>query len=827
MKKPAPLAALAAVAAAALLASLAARCSGPEPGRPLQAADRPIHLEEHLGQAAIHGSEPPETLPAPVEWRFDRPSPDWAPVVPRRKAAFPARTEQLSDALRVVLDVRAREPRSGADRYSGGIITGLPDWRRADWAYIIVVARARCEGGIPVLTGKLNERAGAGASDLARFADSTESVELVADGRVHSYIVRVGWSPGEYSGYSRWSDPWRRLALWVESDREAEVDLLSVSVIPKDAEYAAARAGVRLESRGEANRRTLFMHAPGSIAYRLRVPRAGRLDVGLGVLDGRPPVTFRVKATAKPGSEAGGAAPGEVLFEETFADRTGWGQRSVDLSRLAGRTVTLVLEAESERRGAVALWAAPTLSGARPPSPSRPNVVLYVIDGGSADHMSLYGYNRRTTPRLERLAASGAVFESAYSNSSWTKISAPSFMTSLHSSVLGPSENASGRLPPQAVPMSEHMHRAGYQTGVFVSNPHAGSMTGLDRGVDVLREAGVEPNSRSSEELHADYWNWRRDYPGGPYWAHIQTTDVHLPWSQSPPFAGLFIDPGDRKTYDEWYRRLAVAPGSFFERFEQAGVDRARFASLARGLYDETMAHQDDRIGRFVERLKAEGQWDDTIFILTADHGSYAAGLLPADQPPAPWGPPNLASCVSHIPLIVIWPGRIEPGRRFGEQVSLIDLLPTVLDLAGLPPSGIAQGRSFAPLLLGRKGWERRPVVLDEFLVRPDTGEVYGTIDVIDGRWGASLKIGSGPGEERARPGELRPAPLLLYDLWNDPQCLRSLHWGRPELVRRYGEFLEKAFAEHRALAGKFTRLPDLPLDPERIETLRSLGYIK
>jgi arylsulfatase len=805
--------------AAILSVALAPRCAGPAADRPIP-ADRPVHLEEHLDQAQVVGSAPSDDLPAPVEWRFDLPRTGWTPVVPLRKAASPIRTEQLADALRLVLDARAREPRSDTDRYTGGIITGLPDWRRADWAYIVVSARARCEGGVPTLAGKLNERADAGGSDLARFADSTEKIELVADGLVHTYLIRADWSPGEYSGYARWHDPWTRLALWAESDREAEVDLLSVSLIPKEAKYAASPVGVLTEARGIALRRTLFMHAPGSIEYRLRVPKAARLDFGLGVLSLDSPVTFRVK-----GASSRDAA--ETLFEERFADRTGWGQRSLDMSRFAGRTVTLVLEAESERRGTVALWAAPTLSGSRCPASSPPNIVLYVIDGGSADHMSVYGYNRRTTPHLERLAAAGAVFERAVSNSSWTKISAPSFMTSLHSSVLGPSENASGRLPPQAVPMAEHMHRAGYQTAVFVSNPHAGSMTGLDRGVDVLREAGVEPNSRSSEELQADFWNWRRDYPGRPYWAHIQPTDVHLPWTQNAAFAGLFVDPAAQGTYMEWYKRIALAEGSFAERFATAGIDPVRFQYLARGLYDETMAHQDAEIGRFVERLKAEGEWDDTLFIVTADHGSYAAGLLPIDPMPTAWGPPNLASCVSHVPLIVSWPGRIRPGQRFDQRVSLIDLLPTVLELAGLPGADSAEGRSFAPLILGRGGWEERPVYLDEFLVRPDTGEVYGTIDVIDGRWGASLKIGSAPGDERARPDDRRPALLLLYDLWNDPQCARSLHRGRPEMVRRYGELLAKTFEEHRALAKRFTRLPNLPLDPERIETLRTLGYIK
>ena len=660
------------------------------------AADHPIHLEEYVNQAEVGGSEVPKNLEAPVEWRFDKPRTDWTTIVPLRKSAKPVQPVQMDDALHLILNESEKTPWSGLTHYSGGIWVDLPDWHREDWAYIVVSARARCEGGSLILVGKLNKRENAGERGDSSFVDSTESVDMICDGHVHSYIVRADWSPGEYSGYKRWHDPWTQLGLQFDADKEATADVLSVSVIPKEAKYAGARAGVDTEVRGIAYRRALFMHAPGSVAYRLRVPNGGRLDVGLGVLRESPGVTFRVTAKT-------GRGVREILFEEEFADKTGWGQRSIDLSGLAGKTAELVLEAASERAGVVALWAAPTISGKR--SGSRPNVILYIIDGAAADQMSVYGYNRRTTPRLERLAAAGAIFEHAYSNSSWTKISAPSFMTSLHSSVLGPYQNASDRIPRQAVTMAEHMHGAGYQTAVFVSNPHCGTMSGLDRGVDVLREAGVEPNSKSSEALQADFWKWRSEYPGGPYWAHIQATDVHIPWTQSAPFAGLFVDPSSQQTYEEWLKKIGKTEGRLTERFGKVGIDPARFTYLARGLYDETMAHQDDQIGRFIERLKAEGEWDHTLLIVAADHSSYAAGIIPLDPMQAEWGQTNLAACVTHIPLIISWPGKIKPGQRFIQAVSLIDLLPTILELTGLSEPELTQGQSFAPLLLGRDGW--------------------------------------------------------------------------------------------------------------------------
>ncbi len=185
--------------------------------------------------------------------------------------------------------------------YSGGIWVDLPHWQREDWADIVVSARAQFEGGSLTLVGRLNNRKNGAENQLDGFVDSTESVDIIADGQAHEYILRADWSPGEYSGYPRWHDPWTELGLEFKADREATVDIISVRVIPKEALYAGVPAGTATEVRGIAYRRALFMHAPGSIVYRLRVPDAGRLDVGLGTLRDQPPLTFRVTAKADRG----------------------------------------------------------------------------------------------------------------------------------------------------------------------------------------------------------------------------------------------------------------------------------------------------------------------------------------------------------------------------------------------------------------------------------------------------------------------------------------------------------------------------------------------
>ncbi len=171
-----------------------------------------------------------------------------------------------------------------------------------------------------------------------------------------------------------------------------------------------------------------------------------------------------------------------------------------------------------------------------------------------------------------------------------------------------------------------------------------------------------------------------------------------------------------------------------------------------------------------------------------------------------------------------VWPGHIEGGQRIAPPVSMIDVLPTLLDLLGLPPAEIAQGQSLAPLMLGRDGWEPRPVILDEFDADFTTGELSGLIEVVDGRWGASLEINRWP--ETPEPRR-RPIPLLLYDLWNDPMALWSLHDERPDLVEKYTAFLEEQFEAHLALSQYFTRSGDVALTPEQLQALRTLGYIQ
>ena len=349
-------------AAVMCLSVLLAGCADPVSDAAVLTADLPLHLEDHLDAATIEGSEVPTDLPEAVEWRFDEPQPEWRPAKPVSAQWEAVKPVRADDALRLPLTAGNR----AGGPLIGQIYVDLADWNLQDWGYVEIRARTQDRmRGIGLLFNYTEEDPAPGPLP---FNSRGELAPLVTDGTVQTYRLSL-----DAPKIGRWDGPWTQLGIGFTSQADEEaatLDILSVRVIPREAEFAGDRAGVRMERRGMQStpyRRTVYTHAPGRIAFRVRTPEEGRLDVGLGVLSDDAPVRFAITATQQDGAV-------ETLLEETYADQAHWGQRSVDLSHLAGQTVILALEAEAARAGTVALWAAPTLSGAR--ATETPNIII-------------------------------------------------------------------------------------------------------------------------------------------------------------------------------------------------------------------------------------------------------------------------------------------------------------------------------------------------------------------------------------------------------------------------------------------------------------------
>ncbi len=800
-----------------------------------------LHLTDSLERATVASATSPASAREERSWSFAEPRPEWRTFsssdLPR--LAGVERT-QLADGVR--LAISAPRQQEGL-MLIGGVAIALDDVVLDDWEQILVRARSSQRFGGVTLAYNLDEE-GALPDDERFFIGGDDAPPIFNDGSTQVYALPLRAREGSSAPVAL-----RDLAVFFGGPEPAALDLLSIALVPRGASFREPH-GVRPLTRAGETRETLFAHTPATLRYEVALGERNRLDFGLSVAPGES-VTYKVAVTE-------GAAPPRSLFEEQVGDAEHWSQRSVDLSELAGRTVELQLAAESEHGGAVALWAAPMLAGDE--RPRRPNVVFYVIDGGGADLMSVYGYNRRTTPYLERLAEEGALFEHAHTNATWTQPSTASFMTSLQHSVLGGLRRGmhSTPVPPGATTMAQYFRRGGYQTAALTSNPNCGRLLGLERGVDVMRDVETEHHSTSSLDLQEEFWRIRAEYPGGPYWVHFQTTDVHEPHQPQAPFAGLYVSAAERAQLEQWNQALwQVAAAEFGQTsmvawydlaLERAQIDRRAFYSLRRGLYDETMAHQDHQLGRFVEELKAAGEWENTIFVVAADHGHPAGtfarfGRGEFEPKPDGWEGALFDAYATRVPLLVVWPGKIRGSRRFTEPVSMIDVLPTLLDLAGLPRPDVAQGQSLAPLLLGRE-MDVRPVILDEFRVDEASGEMVGNLEIIDGRWGASLEIGPLPeGADPKRGRHAVPAGgrwgvhhpyfpdaprLLLYDLARDPFVRKAVNADHPELVDKYWRLLLEQWKAHQALAQRFLDAGgETALDPEQLQQLKALGYIQ
>jgi carboxypeptidase Q len=329
---------------------MALSCSGPESDQPILTAELPLHLEEHLNDARIDGSEVPNDLPAPVEWNFDEPQPGWKAVGPLFSEEGAVRLETTEDALRIHFSEEANRTKN-SKMINGGVYIDLPNWQREDWLEVLVRARNSDEFLRCNLDYNLGERMQPGTNLRSGILYAGDRTRIISDGEVHTYRLSIDV---HQQNWGKWENPWRQFILSFVAPEPASIDLLSVSAIPKD--YLYKPTGVLTEERDQIKKDAIFTHAPGRIEYRIKIPYAGSLDVGLGVLREASPVTFRVNGSTMGDDET-------TLFEEICADENGWVQHIIDLSIFSGKTVKLSLETDAEQPGSIAFWVKPTING--------------------------------------------------------------------------------------------------------------------------------------------------------------------------------------------------------------------------------------------------------------------------------------------------------------------------------------------------------------------------------------------------------------------------------------------------------------------------------
>ncbi len=324
------------------------------------------------------------------------------------------------------------------------------------------------------------------------------------------------------------------------------------------------------------------------------------------------------------------------------------------------------------------------------------NVILILVDRLRADHTSLYGYARDTTPELERRAGDGVVFERARSQSACTFPSVNSLLTSRHPAIFFHQGFRNFSIPPGVPSIAEVLKAKGYTTLAVSSsaivratptkhNEHGG----YDRGFDAFDESCLWEDAACVNRRALALLDKARE----PFFIYLHYLDPHAPYA--PPkshrlrFAKPFV--GDP--------RIAQGQIGMIERtvFRQRRPDLVSQAAIRHliDLYDEEIAYFDEQLARLLEALEEHGLLDDTLVVLTADHaeeflehGSVAHCRTTYDTE-------------TRIPLVFWAPGR--PGGRIATPVENLDVVPTILDfLAVEPPPGM-DGKSLRPWIERRE----------------------------------------------------------------------------------------------------------------------------
>ena len=426
---------------------------------------------------------------------------------------------------------------------------------------------------------------------------------------------------------------------------------------------------------------------------------------------------------------------------------------------------------------------------------ARPPIIVVIADTVRADHLGVYGYERPTSPHLDKLATEGMVFEHAFSAASWTLPSVTTILTGRW-----PSQHGAGafraderrrftKLQPSSQTIAEALAERGYSTGAVVNAEFLHPRFGLDRGFTTYDWARVRDTEQGREERRADEvvtraLDWIDGQSDLPFFLLVHWFDAHRHFDAPEPIRGKFTE-AFREAYGDTLDTLESRSLA-----EQRGDLEFHIAA-----YDEELAFVDSQMARLVQGLRDRGLWNRSLVILTSDHGESLH-----DHGEKGHGG-TLYNELIHVPLLMWGPG-VADGRYEG-AVSLVDLAPTILEAAGAEvPPGLP-GIPLWPFLAERAAPADRTIIAE---MDPVGWEAKAVI-----RWPYKLIFDPAGGGD------------LLFDLSTDFGETNNLATAGSRATTRIVRALRLwALAEEAGVRG-----PEVQLDPKALEDLRALGYIR
>lgn len=540
---------------------------------------------------------------------------------------------------------------------------------------------------------------------------------------------------------------------------------------------------------GWDSRVALLAGAGTRFRFPVTLPASPALRVGLGydppAEDGPPSrgaVRFRIRVAQA--GEPGGSGGEVVLDERVPVNRSsGWLDRDVDLAPWAGEEVVLELLTDLEDGAAtVAGWGAPEVV-TRGAVEEGWNVLLVSLDTLRADHLGCYGHDRPTSPHLDALAARGLRFATAVAQAPWTRPSHRSLLTGLY-----PASHGDLRSPM----LAEVLWGAGYRTTAITGGGQIEPHFGFDEGFEAYR---IDRWHEDPERV-VDAFELNR---GRRHFVFLHTYRIHDPYDGQAFAADLPRGRlGETFGKHDWQRL-----GKDLTADEQTYVE---------ALYDGGILETDRALGRVLDALEERGFLERTVVIVTSDHGEqfWEHGSWRHGQ--------NMFDEQIVVPLVVYLPPRlalelgVEPGAVVEEQVELVDLYPTLLEMVGIDRQHPVQGRSLLPLLTGGD-FTPREAFAENTNIKAYERKAFRS---------SRFKFVKNIPRSAARAQGVTEPFFQLYDLRRDPEEYHDISAQHPEMVRRLNQRIHALRVE---LEGLDEELPE-GLDLELREQLEALGYL-
>ena len=460
-------------------------------------------------------------------------------------------------------------------------------------------------------------------------------------------------------------------------------------------EYAAPLydARVRTVSIGGSERRAFVSRRPTTASWYVHVPARGRLGFGVA-FDGQGTAPVKVFASAE------GIARTQVF---SHAANGTWKDANVDLTRFAGQPVRLEFVVEGSGAGLVS-WSVPaiytpTQQLART-TPAR-NVIVLLIDTLRADKMHPWNPRSRVrTPTIDALAQQGTIFELAHSVENWTKPSVASVLTGLYPQT-HLARAMESELPAGALMLSEHLKAKGFTTSMFGANGYVSDRFGFNQGWDHYTNFIRENKNTDAENVFLEAGNWIEANKSQRFFTYIHTIDPHVPYDPPSEYLRMYDARADyagivqpRMTGDLLEQAKRRPPTV---TFNQSDVTRLT------ALHDGEITQHDAVFGRFLERLRTLGVLDNTLIVITSDHGEEF-------NEHESWGHGHsVYEELLHVPLLVRLPGAVPANQRIAQAVGTLSIPATVTDLVGVEAMPNLEGPSLLPLIKG--GVSHRPPV--------------------------------------------------------------------------------------------------------------------